>query len=445
MSDSNSVTVTDSVSTENSITEIAGTNNVPEEEQLPEAEAVPADTTTQPTLSRDEFASLMIEKAKEVVPDIEVDYDQQEYSLKHRSQEQQIMYLHNAYLEYTRVGEEEKPYTIKKWLRHFLFVKSLPEEFEDAVPDILPALRTRSYFELTQLRFRCQERDMPSFPYQDVGEFFGLTVSYDMHDSIAMISAKHLEDWGISFYEAMEIAIRNLSERDCAFTCLKVEGQMLVYYASNGDSFDGTRLILTDHIRSLEVYGDTIALVSNTDSLIITGSEDKLGLAFMLSQAIEGNSKPHALPPILLRLENDEWAPWLPPEESEFYWMFKRFQIIANGVDYAEQQSLLAKIHKKQGKDILIGTFFVAQRENSQSVFTYTVWEKDCDMLLPKAEYIAFKDGLDENGADRTAVIPWNTVLDTVDYMIKQQIDYPPRFLVSGYPSEKEINQMRQV
>ncbi len=391
-----------------------------------------------PSITREDFAQLLIDQAGKIKPGIEIVFDSQEFSLKILSQEQQLMYLHNAYLEYSQVAEEDRPAILKKWLRHFLFLKTMPEDWEDVVPDLLPALRNRSYFELAELRFREQGRDFARFSYQDVGDHYALAVSYDMHDSIVMISDRHLEDWGITFFEAMEIAMRNLLEKECVFTCLKLEEKMFVYCASSGDGFDGTRLVLLEQIRKLRVHGDYIAMVLNTDSLLITGSEDQLGLGFFLSQAMEGSQKPHALPPFLLRLEGEEWVPWLPPETNPLYKPFLKFRILAIATDYAQQQELLGGIYEKEENGPAVAGFFAAEREPAGTLLTYTLWGKGCEALLPQAEFVGFV----EEGRRQPVFIPWKIVRAVVGDLMRPLEDYPPRFLVREYPSEKEMTEM---
>ncbi|MCL2306146.1 MAG: hypothetical protein FWC43_12455 [Planctomycetaceae bacterium] len=394
-----------------------------------------------PQLSREEFVQLILEKAKEIKPEAVFDYDPKDYALKSRSSEQQVLYLHNAFLEYNRCNLEERPYVLKKWLRHLLFLKPMPDEFEDVEPDLMPALRTRGYFELTQLRFREQGRSMPTFPYQDVGERFGLTVAYDMHDSIVMISQKHLEEWNLSFYEAMEIAMRNLLEKGFTLTCLKLEDRMVVYIPTVGDSFDGTRLMLIDQIRNLEVIGETVALLLSTDTMMITGSEDHLGLGFFLSQATEFQENPHAIPPTLLKLEGDEWVQWLPPMESEYYLPFKRFQIVAEGTDYAEQGTILRNLFQKEERNIAVAHYYVAQQETTQQLFSYTIWtDEEKDTLLPKAEFIAFTI----QGSNTPVLIPWDVVCDTVGYLMDLKYEYPPRYQVGVFPTTRELAEMQR-
>lgn len=404
--------------------------------------AVPLPSAHEFFLTRESFAQHLLAKAKEIKPEAVLHYDANEFSIKSRSSDQQVMYLHNAYLEYSRCTAEERPYVLKKWLRHLLFLKQIPEDFEDVVPDLMPALRTRGYFELIQLKFRSQNRDMPMFPYQDVGEHFGLTVAYDMNDSIIMISQKHLDDWNLTFYEAMEIAMRNLYEKGCVLTALTMEDKFKVYIPTVGDSFDATRLMLVDQLRNLDVIGETIAMILSPDSMMITGSEDRLGLTFFLSQAVESRDKPHAIPPMLLRLVGDEWKVWLPPASSDFYFPFRQFQVTLFGSDYSEQQSLLSSIYENEGRDVFIANYFVAQREATQQIFTYTVWTNGIqDILLPKAEYIAFM----ENESSAPVVIPWKVAEEVVGYLMSPRPVYPLRIHVGVYPTNREIEEMQRL
>ena len=390
-------------------------------------------------LARTEFAEMLLAKAREAKPGVIVDFYPNEYSLKVQSPQQQTLFLHNAFHEYRRCNEENRPQVVNKWLRHFLFTKEMPEDFEDVEIDLFPSLRTRCYFEFARLRFQLQNRKMPQFPYQDVAEHFAMTVSYDMYDSIVMISDKYLGEWNLTFYEAMEIAMKNFYERGSSFNCLKVENKVLVYQASVGDGFDGSRLVLSDVIRTLEVYGDTIAQVSNTDSLLITGSDDEVGLRFMLTQAANVYEKPHPMPPILLRLEGDDWVPWLPPESSPMHKSFKRIRDISVASEYHEQQSLLNALYKRDGNNTVIAEYMTMQSEDeNEPDWSYTIWQKGKKMLLPKTERIVFMD----EETIPTFAVPLDIVCDVVGYIMEPQDIYPQRFLVSEFPTNQEIEEM---
>ena len=393
----------------------------------------------QEELARTKFAVMLLKKAREAKPGIVIDFYPSEYSLKIQMPQQQTLYLHNAFLEYSRCNKKNRQQVVNKWLRHFLFLKKMPEDFEDVEIDLFPSLRTRSYFEFARLRSMLQNRKMPLFPYQDVAEHFALSVSYDMHDSIVMISEKHLGDWNITFYEAMEVAMKNFNEKGCSFNCLKVEGQVLVYQASVGDGFDGSRLVLSDLIRTLEVYGDTIAQVSNTDSLIITGSEDQVGLQFMLAQAVGVYEKPHPLPPLLMRLDGDDWVPWLPPESNPMYKQFKLIRDFSVFSEYKEQQTLLTSLYEQSGKNMDVAIYQVMENDDgNKPAWSYTIWQKGKESLLPKAEQIVFTI----DGNSPICVIPWDVALDVVGYIMKLQEFYPQRFLVQEFPTYRELEEM---
>lgn len=127
---------------------------------------------------------------------------------------------------------------------------------------------------------------------------------YDLPESMRSISQEDLDDWDITFYEAMETARQNLAQLDFAFASI---GESL-YASMTGDNYDASKLLLLDLIRKLEVKGDHIAMVPNRDTLLITGSEDLDGLKMMADlgeKALEDLRPMYAIP---MRLEGDEWG-----------------------------------------------------------------------------------------------------------------------------------------
>ena len=55
--------------------------------------------------------------------------------------------------EYCSASEDLREKVLKHWVRNwFSFLRDMPEDFEDVKPDLLPVVRSRSHFELNQLR-----------------------------------------------------------------------------------------------------------------------------------------------------------------------------------------------------------------------------------------------------------------------------------------------------
>ena len=63
----------------------------------------------------------------------------------------------------------------------------MPEDFEDVKPDLMPVVRSRSHFDLNGLRGEVESGSPITWPYQVLGEHFGVGLVYDLPDSMRSI------------------------------------------------------------------------------------------------------------------------------------------------------------------------------------------------------------------------------------------------------------------
>jgi len=146
--------------------------------------------------------------------------------------------------------------------------RELPEDYESARPDVRAKLWSRAALEKQRLRGLLDEPGGPDLPSEPVGEHLVATLAFDWPEAVQSLGVAALGRWGVTFYEAMEDARRNLHE-----TTLGIAGIGEGFYSFlSGDSYDATRLLLVGRIRELEVRGRHVAMVPNRDALLITGS-----------------------------------------------------------------------------------------------------------------------------------------------------------------------------
>ena len=224
--------------------------------------------------SRDQFAQLILKRIRKGGDSRPVTYDPQGFRLIRP--DNYISFLGNLYEEYLRAEKSSRDEVIRRFLTlWFTAGLQLPEKFDDASADILPALRARSYFEIDVQLTSEKEWDPP--PYEPIGEHLALSLVYDLPTSMRTLNEHALEQWGISFYEAMEVAKQNLAEKP-----MEVAQIGTGYAISNGDGYDATRMILLDRLGEIEVKGNLIAMVPNRERLYFAGSDDVDGLDFLL-------------------------------------------------------------------------------------------------------------------------------------------------------------------
>jgi uncharacterized protein YtpQ (UPF0354 family) len=382
--------------------------------------------------TRDQFAQLMMDAIHKAGETGEIAYEQEEFLLRGDGENGTIIFLSNAHQEYCSAPAEQREKILKRCVRNwFVHLREMPEEFEDAKPDLFPVVRARSYFDLTRLRMEVEGHEAAPWPHEVLGEHLAVGLVYDFPDSMWSIPQGALDGWGVSFYEALEVARRNLAGLKHAF--IGPESGEGVYLSASGDSYDASRLILVEIVRRFRVKGDPVAMIPNRDALIVAGSDDEAGLEAMVSMAREGLTKPRPISGIAMRLEGDEWTPWLPRPSHPQFTEFRQMRLQSHGQDYAEQKALLDRLHGRTGEDVFVATYNVMQDKKGR-VLNYAVWPEGAVALLPRTDLVVFmRAGHDPVMADM------DRVLAEVGHLMEPQEIYPPRYLVREFPTEGEL------
>ena len=128
-----------------------------------------------------------------------------------------------------------------------------PDAFEDVHPDLLPSVRSRAYFEFAKLQLKLEQGPGESdYPQQVLADHLAIGLVYDLPDSMRTIVKQDLENWGVTFYEALEAACANLRQKEDPVFVSPQEG---VYVSATGDNYDASRMILTDMMLPIRSAG----------------------------------------------------------------------------------------------------------------------------------------------------------------------------------------------
>lgn len=384
--------------------------------------------------SKDKFAKMVLDGVRRAGETGKIGYDAKEFSL--RGEESCISYLGNAYQEYCAVPKAHRDEVLKKWVRvWFVRQKVMPEDFEDACHDILPTVRSRSFYELLRLRTTVEEEKTLGLPYAVLGEYYAMAPVYDYQESLRSIGETDLDNWGVSLYEVLEVARENLLQLPHPFMG-PADGEG-TYLAAAKDSYDSSRLLTCEAIRHFRLKGDPIAMIPNRETLVVTGADDVDGLRGMLKLVEDAVKQPRYILAVALRLDGDEWVPWLPDVDHPLYWDFRTWRTRSMGQDYTEQKELLDKLHQKTGEDVFVASF--SGLEDSGHFASYSVWTKGVPTLLPRTDRIALLDPADDN----PVLAEWDCVAGVVGDMMEAIDVYPPRFRVVGFPDEMQLAAIR--
>ncbi len=331
---------------------------------------------------------------------------------------------------------------------------SIPPDFATVKPSLMPIIRDAASFSIERLINRKSGRDaapcVPPFGGGDMwtvdgmGELIkplagGLVVglAYDAERTITSIYRDHFEKWGVGLEEAFKAAKENLWEKTDPN---KFAGQDGVYWSEWNDSYDSSRILLTELIYRLSVDGDPVAFVPNRDHLVVTGTNHSAGLAAILRRGIESHFKHgHPLSPDLYVLDNGTWKVHVPEDKSlrEMWMKIKRQR---DAIDYSQQQKLLNEIHEKEGIDIFVASYKIYERKDG---FAYSacVWTSGIDSSLPRSENIAFM--ADVENPDYF-VVPWEAAESLIGNLLELEPDLAPaRYRARQFPSEEQLAKLR--
>src|SRR5262249_9092765 len=183
-----------------------------------------------------------------------IHYDRENFTLKGEGGRVPEANLKNIYLEYCQSTPEVRAKIFSNFVRSwFTPLKGLPEEFEDARHDLLPAIRARASIELNLLKARADGGKAGEWPYAVVGEHLSLSLVYDLPEAMISIQQPHLDDWGVSFPEALQVAMENLAGMSGHRFEQPGPG---VWQSPWRDNHDAARLALLPLLLAHQVKGD---------------------------------------------------------------------------------------------------------------------------------------------------------------------------------------------
>jgi hypothetical protein len=388
--------------------------------------------------SPDQFARMLIERLRASGETGPINYDSERFGL--RKSNDWMFFLNNFYQQHQRLPKAEHENLIRSFLTtwHTSGLKA-PQDFADATADLLPALRPRGYLEIDVHRATDNFRSNVNIPHQVIADHLVATLVYDLPQSMMLVNSELLDQWGVTFYEAMEIAKDNLHQNTRQFA---KAGDM--YAVVSGDGYDATRLLITDFIRRLEVASDIITMVPNRDTLYVCGSDDVAGLEMMVNLTKENFQHERNISGMGFQLVEDEWELWMPPEDHALYPKFRELYLQTLGQTYAEQKDLLDKRHEREGIDVFVATYSGMHDEKNGRSHSMCMWSEGVDTLLPETDQVYFFRPHAPQEQQLAAHGNWDMVRRVVGDLMEAQDMYPQRWRVKGFPNTVLLDEIKR-
>lgn len=343
------------------------------------------------------------------------------------------IFLHNAYEDYKRAqGRKGRRNCLAKYVQSNV-EPPVPDDYSQARANILPLVRPKSDESLRNLAVQAAGGSMDDRRVSSLAQDLIIGLVYDRPESVVSFQDEQLQRWGIDFDRAMQQAVENLRDRT---TDNFVEVAPGLFQSNWQDTYDVTRMLLTDMIYRLGLTGDPVAMIPNRNALLLCGSRDLAAQAAMFTRALAILQEPRALGTGMYRLDAGRWTPYRPEGELGHHLDALRFDDLGN--QYAEAKHSLEQLFADKGDDRFIADRLVMQQSADAPRKTVVVWTRDVHALLPKADYIAF-NALDVEGH---TLVEWDKAMATVGRLVKPAGYEPPWFYIDGYPADEELRAM---
>jgi hypothetical protein len=385
--------------------------------------------------NRDAFAKQVLDGIRRAGETRNIVYDKEHFRLFAADEPGNIFNLVNIFDEYCAASAEGREKVLRIARRTWFSARrELPEDFSDVRPDLLPAVRARSFFELLGLQSEVEGHGPGGWPYEVLGEHLAVGLVYDLPEAMQVVRQVDLDRWGVTLYEALEAARENLLQWDHPFIGPD-QGEGL-YMSMTSDGYAASRMALMPLVRKFQVKGSPVAMVPNRETLLVAGDEDPKALAAMAALAKDALEQPRCVSGLAFRLEGEDWEPWLPPLGHAQHQVLKRLAVQSLGQDYAEQKRLLDRLHEKTGEDVFVASFNAFQGEDTGEVSSYCIWPEGVHAVLPKADVVA----LMRDPQSRPVMAPWERVLQAAGDLVQPLDIYPFRFRVEEFPDEQGLS-----
>lgn len=389
--------------------------------------------------SHEAFAKAAIEALRESGVREAIEFDPTTYSLRVEvGSGQEMVYLGNWYDRYCKASRKERREVLDAFVAHRAAKPPYEKvDLAEARERLLPVVRSLAYYDFSNLRMELQGFPPAMRVMQRLGRHVAVGLVLDFPDTSRHVNPPDLEEWGITFEDALATARANLLEISREPFHKVMDG---VYVAPWEDSYAASRILLPELFTSLQVQGAPVALIPTRDLLIVAGSEDRTSLAAAATIAREALGDPYSISLFPLVLKDGAWSDHT-IDDRDLAAAFYRLTLDQLIGDYDEQQKLLNAVFDKRGEGAYVSKFLATQHQESGEVSTFCTWSNSEALLLPETDRVAFSRVTGES-AESLGIARWEKVRTVMGDRMRATEHYPPRWEVREFPTAEEIGRM---
>ncbi|WP_269790567.1 hypothetical protein [Stenotrophomonas sp. Iso1] len=377
----------------------------------------------------DRFAQKFMEAVRAKGYPHALEYDADTFRIRHANGS--YFNLHNAYQAYLGAPRAQQ----RKALESFSQLLGIHDNdeamtLEQARPLLRPLIR--SITQLEEINLHHAEQVGWSAPpqqlqYRRLSEECVELLAVDHPDHTATLTRGPLEEWGISFDQALAIARANLRQSpDEPF----VEVAPGVYQAAWGDAYDSSRVLLPDLLHRVPVAGLPVFMLATRDMLLVTGERDLQAQAHMLEMAGEAFADGRVISWEVLRYDEGQLHAHV-LADAALREKQRQLRLELDAGAYAMQKQLLDRVCQAHEEDVFVANFMVHNEEQH----SLCAWTEGVASSLPRTDRIVLVIPTHDDDAD-TLIVDWEKAQPILGHLLQKDARHihPPRYLTLGFP-----------
>lgn len=400
------------------------------------------DTLLRRKPSQDQFAKLFVAAARRQGFVNDVTYKADEFRLL--LGEGSFFNLHNAYHAYCNTRGAEQRRALQGFVSALASsTQGTPQQAAVARPMLRAVIRSRSALEDVRLHHVRTEGDDDAFhpAFQPFGDDCVVLLALDHPDAISTLTNGPEAAWGLSFAEALAIAIDNLRDAADNFSELAPG----VYRGGWADGYDISRALMPDMLERVPVRGGPVFMMPTRDVLLVTGDNDDDGLSHMLELSLQALQQGRAVSAHMYHVHERQVRRYQPADPV----LVQRLAHLARLLDKSEydaQKAALDHIHEEQGTDVFVASYnlFTADDDSALS-FSLASWTRGVDTSLPKVDRLALVRPDAEDDIGEVRVVSWAQAAHLLEPLLAEEQGYPPRYRTRGFPDDAQLAQLDEV
>lgn len=381
---------------------------------------------------RDAFANQCMKISKQYGILHAMTYDKDTFCIRIDSPNAgQIWNLRNPYKECRGTYGKAREGILKKYV---LGIKEsiATSDFLDAPFDkIRSRLRplVRSKILTDNERYKFKGDDLSEFrptPRKPFSSDANILLAIDTRHCLMNVQQKHLDAWGISFDDALDVATKNLAERSPLHFQGSREG---VFRGGWLDYYDSSRLLLPGLFTQSGHFDDPVVVIPESGVIYITNKADKAAQLHMLNAVQKHvNESAKIVSTQMYHFVDGKPTEYKPADDQLTFKLAEIYKPLFQS--YARQQKKAVEDYLiENGNWAYIMSPIVTQSKEKDSIVTVCCWSNDMESIFTEADIIAVTHltRTDDGGAHVRGdpVLMWNEVIEKYGHLLQKMDGFP--------------------